>query len=166
MNSNNEPFNLAYQLISKLNFEECNNCSDCCATPWIFKEELNCLPDKELKALYDVEETFFIKSNPKCTFEKECRCGIYFQRPLDCRLYPLDLLELEGELWWCVFTSCKKYKSILKKIRTIIPELEQIFTREMLYQYSSQSKITNLIYEPQRKKQYKKIQKFASGKMI
>src|SRR5688572_22740040 len=33
-------------------------------------------------------------------------CGIYAVRPLCCRLYPLDLMNLDGELWWIVHAEC------------------------------------------------------------
>ena len=34
------------------------------------------------------------------------RCRIYESRPLCCRLYPLDLMELDGFVWWVIHSEC------------------------------------------------------------
>jgi Fe-S-cluster containining protein len=34
------------------------------------------------------------------------RCRIYDDRPLCCRIYPLDLMRLEGQLWWVIHSEC------------------------------------------------------------
>ncbi|HEV2962479.1 MAG TPA: YkgJ family cysteine cluster protein [Candidatus Angelobacter sp.] len=34
------------------------------------------------------------------------QCSIYPIRPLCCRLYPLDLMKIDGELWWIVHAEC------------------------------------------------------------
>jgi Fe-S-cluster containining protein len=33
-------------------------------------------------------------------------CRIYTARPLCCRLYPLDLMWLDGSLWWVIHIEC------------------------------------------------------------
>jgi Fe-S-cluster containining protein len=33
-------------------------------------------------------------------------CRVYAERPLCCRLYPLDLVSIEGEVWWVVHREC------------------------------------------------------------
>jgi Fe-S-cluster containining protein len=33
-------------------------------------------------------------------------CGIYNDRPLCCRLYPLDLMEIGQEVWWVIHSEC------------------------------------------------------------
>jgi len=34
------------------------------------------------------------------------RCGIYAIRPVDCRLYPLDIKTFDGEYHWILYQSC------------------------------------------------------------
>lgn len=34
------------------------------------------------------------------------RCQIYDNRPLCCRLYPLDLMEIDSAIWWVIHTEC------------------------------------------------------------
>ena len=33
------------------------------------------------------------------------RCAIYSARPFDCRIFPFDVIEHEGELHWIVYTN-------------------------------------------------------------
>jgi Fe-S-cluster containining protein len=33
-------------------------------------------------------------------------CAIYENRPLCCRLYPLDLVSINDELWWVIHSQC------------------------------------------------------------
>ena len=41
-----------------------------------------------------------------CYFYKNGRCAIYTVRPLDCRLFPFDIIEDDnGELRWIVYTD-------------------------------------------------------------
>jgi hypothetical protein len=34
------------------------------------------------------------------------QCTVYDIRPLCCRLYPIDLMRLDGVLWWIVHAQC------------------------------------------------------------
>src|SRR5436309_525118 len=46
------------------------------------------------------------RSSGECIFLTDDRqCAIYDIRPLDCRLFPLDLTELNGEIWWVIYHS-------------------------------------------------------------
>lgn len=38
-----------------------------------------------------------------CHFLNAGRCGIHEFRPVDCRLFPLDVKKLEGELRWVIY---------------------------------------------------------------
>jgi Fe-S-cluster containining protein len=44
----------------------------------------------------------------KCHFysPESRKCGIYENRPLDCRLFPLDIARLAGRFVWILYTSC------------------------------------------------------------
>ena len=40
----------------------------------------------------------------QCYFYDNGRCGIYRIRPIDCRLFPFDIVEREdGSFWWIVY---------------------------------------------------------------
>jgi len=40
-----------------------------------------------------------------CTFfdHNNSFCKIYEDRPIDCQLFPLDIVEKDGELWWAIY---------------------------------------------------------------
>jgi hypothetical protein len=43
-----------------------------------------------------------------CVFYRQLGpgCSIYLARPIDCRLYPLDIKVIDDRLTWIVYTSC------------------------------------------------------------
>ncbi len=47
----------------------------------------------------------FLKTTSRegCHFLHEGRCSIHDHRPIDCRLFPLDLKMVEGELTWVIY---------------------------------------------------------------
>ncbi len=50
-------------------------------------------------------EVRFLKTSSRegCHFLTEGRCGIHDFRPVDCRLFPLDMKKVEGELAWVIY---------------------------------------------------------------
>ena len=77
-----------------------------------------------------------------CTFlTSEKRCSIYSFRPLDCRLYPLDVTYENGKFYWIVYAydrcklsqSCSFEDSIVKAEKTILPH----FSKDELMLYAT-----------------------------
>lgn len=74
-------------------------------------------------------------------FMPEGRCGIYRYRPLDCRLYPLDVAYENGKFYWVMFIrdSCRLTVSgsfeeaMTKAEKTIIPQ----FSEDELWLYAT-----------------------------
>jgi Fe-S-cluster containining protein len=48
-------------------------------------------------------------NNEGCRFHDPIgrKCGIYDARPIDCRLYPLDILFKEGRYYWILWQYCE-----------------------------------------------------------
>jgi Fe-S-cluster containining protein len=67
-----------------------------------FSEKIHSSNGNETLALRTVDA--------KCYFYESGRCTIYEARPLDCRLFPFDIVELpDGSLWWIAYTDlCPK----------------------------------------------------------
>lgn len=160
----------AYQVFEGINFSECDGCSKCCNfsecegrsegcySPWLLKEESLSLSDIGL-AVNEIGSVAFI-DGAVCRYAKENRCHLYEDRPLDCRMFPLDIIEEEGRYWWSIFTICPKHKEIREKLIPLISKLEAIITPEMFEQYKRQIAITKEIYPPYQLKQYEKIREF------
>ena len=63
-----------------------------------------------------------------CHFYTEGRCAIYHVRPLDCRLFPLDIIEkLEHKFVWIAYTRFCPIKfdalELLEQAKRLIPQL-------------------------------------------
>lgn len=65
-----------------------------------------------------------------CLFCQGGKCAIYKVRPLDCRLFPFDLIEKPGgAIVWIVYTAVCPVKfdvqGCLKKAKALLPQLGQ-----------------------------------------
>jgi Fe-S-cluster containining protein len=64
-------------------------------------------------------------------------CRIYSNRPLCCRLYPLDLMRLDGEVWWVIHEECPIAQRFqrdrhLEILTAMIVSLERALSDEQL----------------------------------
>lgn len=152
-----------HNLLGGVNFPECDGCSKCCCLPWLLREEYSAHKKKFGKVVKRINSIAFIKGVAKCKLIKKDRCCAYKYRPLDCRLFPLDLIEEKGKYWWGVFTICPQHDELKKKLIPLIPKLEVMITREIFEQYKRQIMLTKKIYPPFKLGLYKKIKKFRPG---
>ncbi len=54
--------------------------------------------------------------NRKCIFFQKGRCQIYNWRPLDCRLFPVDVHFERGNFFWIVYDFCQLSENELGKL--------------------------------------------------
>lgn len=63
-----------------------------------------------------------------CFFYEGGRCGIYNARPFDCRIFPFDIREIEGQLNWIVYTGlCPvsfEYESHFVSVKKILQAMK------------------------------------------
>lgn len=149
-----------YKLFEKIHFSECNGCSKCCFIPWLLKEEYTPHLKNFGKSIKEINSVAIIMDLNHCKFEKGYRCKMYSDRPLDCRIFPLDIIEEDGKYWWCIFTICPKHEKIRQKLIPLIPRLETFITLPIFKQYKRQIALTKKIYPPYRLRQYEKIRRF------
>jgi len=152
----------AYQIFEGIHFSECDGCSKCCFIPWLLREEYTPHLNNFGKSIKEIDSVAIIMDFTKCEFEKDSKCTLYQDRPLDCRVFPLDIIEEDGEYWWCIFTFCPQHAKIREKLIPLIPKLVEIITPEIFEQYKKQIALTKKIYWPYRLKQYEKIREFQS----
>lgn len=150
----------AYEMFEDIDFPECDNCAECCYFPWLLKEEYNPHLQNFGKTVKEINSVAFIMDVHSCKYAKDNRCHLYKDRPLDCRLFPLDIIEEDQKYWWCIFTICPKHEKIREKLLPLIPELESFITPEIFEQYKKQIAITKKAYVPYKLKQYEKIKEF------
>ena len=147
----------AYKVFEGINFSECNDCSTCCYFPWILKEEYNPHLENFGKTVKEIDSVAFIMYYNACKYARDNRCNLYEDRPLDCRLFPLDIIEEDGKYFWSLFTICPKHEELEDKLLPLIPKLEELITPAIFDQYKKQISLTKTLYLPYKLKQYKKI---------
>lgn len=73
--------------------------------------------------------------NHKCFFydQESRRCRIYENRPVDCRLFPLDIAKVRDRYTWIMYTSCPLESPVARQTAVamvssaeavLLPELE------------------------------------------
>jgi Fe-S-cluster containining protein len=154
------PLDRLYAVLEGASYDGCATCGICCSNPWLHEEEAALL--RPLAPLDIVEGVPFLAGEP-CSCLSGTHCTQYGLRPLDCRLYPLDLVEEEGELWWVIFSDCRAPDALAAVLVPRIPALEALFTAEVLQRFQRQIAVTRRIWLPYAEKRYRKIQKFRQG---
>jgi putative zinc- or iron-chelating protein len=100
----------------------CASCGhpNCCAIepPFLTNFDINRISEQTGATLPDfvdtneIEPDVYVNSVRKspdgtCIFYDSANgCGIYKSRPIDCRLFPLDIKLIDGRLTWIVYTTC------------------------------------------------------------
>lgn len=117
----NSPYVLAstsHHRVDKGTFQFCNGCVgrfDCCCNcetidmpillPFeaknissITKKSIDTFAKKMTNNLYQMKR---VNDDPlrECIFFQNNKCSIYSNRPVDCRMFPFDFKEIEGEYW-------------------------------------------------------------------
>ena len=117
----NSPYVLAsisHHKVDKGTYQFCNGCVgkfDCCCNceaidmpillPFeakniasVTKKSIETFAEKKTNNLYQMKRVDG-DSKKECIFFQNSRCSIYNNRPVDCRLFPFDFKEIDGEYW-------------------------------------------------------------------
>lgn len=143
--------------------KDCDKCgySRCLGYVWLLPQEADRLIEEGLEVLQVNESLFFINSfpvverkihieqfKPECLFLNMGCCGIYNQRPLSCRMYPLsfsirgDKLQLVLHLD-CLYSRHRMNCRVFKRSSLIIfQETEKDLLREITETYRGVSAIS------------------------
>lgn len=77
----------------------------------------------------------FLKTNPNggCGYLDSGRCIIHSFRPVDCRLFPMDIRKLDGENKWVLyhFQHCELSESDLSLLKSQMPPALTILGNEV-----------------------------------
>ncbi len=146
-----------YAVLDALSFPWCRDCAQCCSMPWVNSGErarLEALPGVDLVEQAGVH---FVGPEGCCGCLSAGRCGIYRERPLDCRLFPLDIVEEGGALWWCIFLNCRAPAELASVLVPAIPALEAHLTPALVADYLRQITVTRASWAPYRDGQYRLV---------
>ena len=85
-----------------------------------------------------------------CFDSERNSCRIYSDRPLCCRLYPLDLIAIEGEIWWVLHENCpitdrlqREHQSDL--ISVALTNVERELTDNQLQEWLTQDRTSKRV---------------------
>ena len=147
-----------------VNFEElCNECphQNCCTNsqePILFENDISNLKSVG-KFTEKYIQTISINNSPtkairkkenssECIFWENSKCTIYDHRPFDCKVYPFDILKIDGKFFWIVyscnedsswgwsedflkmFESDKSFKGVLENLEIFAGNTERILPEE------------------------------------
>jgi Fe-S-cluster containining protein len=119
-------------------FQKCTKCKEklnCCQlfdklnSPSLSEEEVNIIKEKYTDFLDNTcNNTYTIKTiNNTCIFYKNNKCEIYDIRPLDCRLYPFDIIEKENKYYLILYKlTCNNKSDYINDIKDIDIIIEKI----------------------------------------
>ena len=77
--------------------------------------------------------------NKGCIFYVNNKCSIYDYRPIDCRLFPFDFKEIDGEYWLIYYNSidiCKALPTDMNEIKNYAHNIRPLL--DMLLPYMSE----------------------------
>lgn len=135
---------------------DCNLCINCCMkfdkinSPVLNKDEVELISKDYIDFYNYVDENLYtLKTiDNRCIFYKDDRCIIYKDRPLDCKLYPFDIIKKDNKYLLILYKlSCididlfiknaPLVDSIVDKIKPWIREFtnENNYTKMKDYQY-------------------------------
>lgn len=137
----------------KGSYKDCMNCSlriKCCSNfdkinaPVLSEDEVGIImKHTDNNNFYNIKDDkiFQLKTiDNECFFYKNGRCNIYNYRPIDCRLYPYDIIKDDHKYYLIIYLiNCINVEEFLKNnplddelIKIIIPWIED-FTNEINY---------------------------------
>lgn len=77
----------------------CRKCGFWCCkgeNPFASARELSVLRTKSITK----------KEDGSCIFLVDGLCSRYNNRPFECRIFPFDIQEIDGNLWWVLWNVC------------------------------------------------------------
>lgn len=151
------PLSDLYAVFEGLRYRECTGCCACCAMPWLLSEELAVLGARFQDDIEVVGPSTHVVLAQRCRFAVNDRCEIYPVRPLDCRMFPMDLVRDGSEYWWVLFTTCPRHMDLRERLEARIDRIESLLTAQLLDQYARQIEATAAIYAPLRDGQFVRL---------
>ncbi|MBP3339106.1 MAG: YkgJ family cysteine cluster protein [Lachnospiraceae bacterium] len=148
----------SYHNAKKGTYSFCNNCVgrfDCCCNcnkidmPIILPMEAEKIESVSRKAISEfakkkTNNLYQMKrenddDKKGCIFYVNNKCSIYDYRPIDCRLFPFDFKEIDGEYWLIYYNSidiCRALPTDINEIRNYAHSIRPLL--DMLLPYMSE----------------------------
>jgi len=125
---------------------ECNTCDLCEeGAVYVLNNEVSLMKNLNIP-LVNIDGSYFIEKKGRyCPAYDEMkksgkRCLIYSERPICCRLFPLDIYVKAEKLVWIIYNDCPIIKhrvndGCLDSIIEIAKEFERLMTKELANEF-------------------------------
>jgi len=138
-----EPTKMAKELYEVFNaqspFDNPDACSGChvqCSrrqnARWLLDAEVPHL--KGVLPVVEIKGASFFEGG-SCPQFSGTGCKVYEKRPLECRLNPLSVYEIDGKLYWILYGICPRVgregEAFIKKLLSLADKMEPHFTEEI-----------------------------------
>lgn len=112
-------------------WQECLSCKDKCCK-WSFACPLFVTAQEMSKIGEATSNQEFNKKYPCAFFDKDELCAIHDIRPVDCRFFPFDVMNIGGNFFWviwnvnCSILKQKNFEPYLQEFETeLIPNFQE-----------------------------------------
>jgi Fe-S-cluster containining protein len=106
----NPLYDILRPLASQPECKSCKLCEEHVGLVYLLGQEAAKSHDMEIPVSISSRGVQYLARTPDgwcAAFDPQANlCRIYNDRPLCCQLYPLDLMRLDGEVWWVIHDEC------------------------------------------------------------
>jgi len=134
--------------------EKCRLCEENVGLVYVLEDELDLIRSRGILFKTTSGGVNYVVRSPEgwcsCFEPTTNKCKVYDARPLCCRIYPLDLTEIDGEVWWVIHTNCRiserfqreKHLDLLVALTT---EIERCLSKTQFQKWLKQDRLSRSI---------------------
>jgi len=144
------------RILAGVRYPSCDGCTACCHHAWLLEEERRTLEATIPGEIGWIDGVPLLDHDGPCHLLSNAGCRFYAERPLDCRLFPLDIIEEEGDYWWVLYDECPRRDAMGERLIPVIPELEA-HLGVVFEEYQRQIAVLKTRYDPYSTGAYRKV---------
>lgn len=96
-------------------------------------------------------------SNGNCMFLQNGACTTYKNRPIECRLYPFDILLVDNEYTWVLWNIACSDHYTKDEMLEVVKNFESYVLHDVRFDYVKQYVSHHSIMQPEKYNSYEKI---------
>jgi Fe-S-cluster containining protein len=128
-------------LTSQPECETCRLCEENVGLVYLIGDEAQRIAKLQLPILTTSQRVNYLGRTTEgwcCSFNPGSNtCKIYEDRPICCRIYPLDLMRINNEVWWVIHSECPiaqrfQHERRMSVLASMTLAIEALFSNEQL----------------------------------
>jgi Fe-S-cluster containining protein len=153
MSSISDLYDVLHPLASQPECQTCRLCEEHVGLVYLLEDEASKLGNPSLPILTAAQDQYLGRTRDGwcCAFDNENNaCKIYDSRPLCCRIYPLDLMVVDEEIWWVIHSECPIAQRFQRERRlgvlaALTFSMEQRLSSEQIGRWIKQDRLSQII---------------------